>query len=140
MEAPVPDIRVDKWLWQARFFKSRTLAGKHCIAGKVRLNGNRLAKAHASVRVGDVLTFAAGPHIRVVRIVSLGTRRGPASEACGLYDDLSPPGRAPSRPDQAATETPIARDGRREAGAGRPTKADRRAIDRLKGNPMPDSF
>ena len=81
-------IRIDKWLWYARFFKSRTLAGKICSAGKVRVGGVAIGKAHYIVTVGDVLTFPKANEIRVVRIEALGTRRGSAAEARALYSDL----------------------------------------------------
>lgn len=123
-----PGLRLDKWLWFARFFKSRSLAARHCSAGDVRINGNRAEKAHVMVRPGDVLTFASGPRIRVIRIIALGTRRGPAPEAQALYDDLDPP---PPRAAIPAAPEPVA--ARRERGAGRPTKSERRAIDRLQG-------
>ncbi len=83
-------IRLDKWLWQARFFKTRALAVKLCLAGRLRIDGARIKKAHFAVRVGHVLTFPQARRIRVVRVVALGTRRGPAPEAAGLYDDLAP--------------------------------------------------
>lgn len=86
-----PTLRVDKWLWQARFFKSRNIAGKLCSSGRLRLNGALVTKAHAKVRVGDVLTFPKDEHIRVIRIEALGTRRGPAEEAQTLFTDLQPP-------------------------------------------------
>ena len=90
--APGPEQsqRLDKWLWFARFFKSRTLASKVCEEERVRINRMVVAKAHQPVRVGDVLTFPQGRQIRVVRIVALGARRGPASEARELYEDLAP--------------------------------------------------
>ena len=112
--------RLDKWLWFARFCKSRTLASKLCAAGKVRIGGELVHKAHYLVRLGDVLTFPQGPHIRVVRILQLGVRRGPATEARTLYEDLAPP---PAREPAAFP---------REPGAGRPTKVERRALDRLR--------
>lgn len=118
-------LRIDKWLWQARFLKSRALASKLCAAGRVRVSGSVIQKAHHAVRIGDVLTFPQGHHIRVVRIIALGTRRGPAGEARGLYEDLAP---IAAKPAAAPPESAAARD----AGAGRPTKADRRAIDRLR--------
>jgi ribosome-associated heat shock protein Hsp15 len=83
-------IRLDKWLWQARFFKSRALASKLCAAGRVRIDGERVNKAHAAIRPGHVLTFPQARDIRVVRVVALGARRGPASEARTLYEDLAP--------------------------------------------------
>ena len=69
--------RLDKWLWHARFFKSRTLASKLCKSGKVRVNGELVKKAHVVVQPGDVLTFPLGPHIRLIKILKLGLRRGP---------------------------------------------------------------
>ena len=82
-------LRMDRWLWQARFFKSRALASRICIAGRVRVNGIKVNKAHFAVRPGQVLTFPQGRHIRVVRVIALGVRRGPAKEASLLYEDLS---------------------------------------------------
>jgi len=91
-------IRLDKWLWQARFFKSRTLAAEVVAAGRVRLNGQPVAKPAHGVGPGDVLTFAQGSAIRVVRVVAAGTRRGPASEAQSLYSDLTGPGASETSP------------------------------------------
>lgn len=81
-------IRLDKWLWQARFFKSRTLASRLCAEGRVRIGGRVVDKAHHPVRVGDVLTFPQARTVRAVRVLALGTRRGPPAEARRLYDDL----------------------------------------------------
>ena len=81
-------IRLDKWLWQARFFKSRALASKICAAGRVRIDGERVTKAHAASRPGHVLTFPQARDIRVVRVIAIGTGRGPAVEAQTLYEDL----------------------------------------------------
>lgn len=120
--------RLDKWLWYARFFKSRSIAARLCAARRVRVNHAVISKAHAVVKPGDVLTFPQGIHIRVVEIVAPGDRRGPAPEARALYNDLDPP---PAR--KAPSVRAVA--GAREPGAGRPTKADRRAISRLKGDP-----
>jgi ribosome-associated heat shock protein Hsp15 len=125
--APAATQRLDKWLWFARFCKSRSLATKLCEAGRIRLSGTIVTKAHQTVRPGDVLTFPQGPHIRVVRIVDVGKRRGPAPEARTLYEDLAPPEPRP------ADTGPTANAEQRPSGAGRPTKADRRATDKLKG-------
>ena len=84
-------IRLDKWLWHARFFKTRTLAAKVVSGGHVRVNANKVSKPSTAVLAGTVLTFPQGNQIRVIKIVELGTRRGPASEAQTLYEDLSPP-------------------------------------------------
>ncbi len=83
-------IRIDKWLWQARFFKTRSLAAEVVTKGHLRLNGTKMAKPGRAVGQGDVLTFSQARAVRVVRIVACGTRRGPAEEARGLYDDLAP--------------------------------------------------
>lgn len=121
-------LRLDKWLWYARFFKSRTTASRLCAAGRVRINRRVVDKAHATLRAGDVLTFPQARAIRVVRVRALGTRRGPAAEAATLYEDLAPPEPARSEPARSETAAP------RAPGAGRPTKSDRRAIERLKGD------
>ncbi len=120
---PEAQIRIDKWLWYARFFKSRSLASKICEARKVRLNGKVVGKPSHLVKVDDVLTFAQPRGIRVVRIADVGSRRGPAAEAATLYEDLAPP-----ETPRAEGEPPVVR----EEGAGRPTKAERRAMDRLR--------
>ena len=81
--------RLDKWLWTARFFRTRSLAARLCRSGRIRVNGIPVAKAHHGVRVGDVLTFPQAGHIRVVRVEGLAERRGPAPETVALYADLS---------------------------------------------------
>mgnify|MGYP000126431141 CR=1 FL=1 len=111
-------FRLDKWLWQARFVKSRSLAAALVTGGHVRVNANRAAKPSHAVQPGDVLTFPQGSRIRVVRILAPALRRGPATEAQTLYDDLSPP------PEK--TEIP---QGERIEGNSRPTKRDRRKLD-----------
>jgi len=123
--------RLDRWLWFARFFKSRTLATRFVADGHLRLNAERVGKAHHMVRVADVLTFAQGTRVRVIRVTALGARRGPASEAQALYDDLQPPAPATAPPEAAAPGT--APTVERPAGSGRPTKAERRALDLLRG-------
>ncbi len=119
-------VRLDKWLWFARFFKTRSLATEMCVQGKVRVDGAVVTKAHFAVRPGQVLTFVQGRHVRVVKVLAAGTRRGPASEAQTLYEDLSPPVPETALPRDAAV-APRAR------GTGRPTKRDRRRTDRFKG-------
>ena len=121
--------RLDRWLWFARFFKSRSLATRLCASNRVRVNGNTVTKAHQALRVGDVLTFPKDAHIRVIEVLALGHRRGPAPEARTLYEDLEPP------PERHPDTPPPLPSGQRERGAGRPTKAQRRALDRLKGDP-----
>jgi ribosome-associated heat shock protein Hsp15 len=81
--------RLDVWLWRARLFKSRARAAAFCAEDGLRINRIKTGKAHHPVRLGDVLTLALGTQVRVLRVVSLGTRRGPASEARGLYENLN---------------------------------------------------
>ncbi|TDL83582.1 RNA-binding S4 domain-containing protein [Palleronia sediminis] len=109
-------IRLDKWLFYARFFKTRSLAAGIVRAGNVRVNGVRVSKPSACVRPGDTLSFAQGRAVRVVTVLAPGERRGPAPEAQGLYDDRSPP------PPPATPRAPA------YDGGGRPTKRDRRAL------------
>lgn len=120
-------LRLDKWLWFARFVKTRSLATRLVIDGRMRVNGAPTQKAHYAVKPGDVLTFALGPHIRIIRIVALGSRRGPAPEAQLLYEDLDPPQSPP--PQEAAAAS---RFEDRSRGAGRPTKRDARKTTQLK--------
>jgi len=111
-------LRIDKWLWHARFFKTRTLAAKVVSAGHVRVNTERVKKPATNIKAGDGLSFMQGRTLRIVRITALGDRRGPASEAQTLYKDLTP---APE-----ARPAPIERVGIR------PTKKDRRALDAIR--------
>jgi ribosome-associated heat shock protein Hsp15 len=89
--AAAAKLRLDKWLWQARFFKSRSLAAEVIEAGSVRVNGTRVTRPGRDVTGGDTLVFPQGARIRVVRVLALGIRRGPAPEAQALYLDLEPP-------------------------------------------------
>ena len=120
-------LRLDKWLWYARFFKTRAMATRAIAGGRFRLNGEVMSKPHRAAIIGQTLTFAQADTIRVIRIVALGTRRGPASEAMLLYEDL-----APLQPKLAKTTAHDPNFEAREKGAGRPTKRERRLTDRLK--------
>ena len=120
-------LRLDKWLWYARFFKTRAMATKAIAGGRFRLNGEVMSKPHRAAIIGQTLTFAQADTIRVIRIVVLGTRRGPASEAMLLYEDLALP---QSKQTKAKAEDSDFEA--REKGAGRPTKRERRLTDRLK--------
>lgn len=122
-EAARPQIRLDKWLWHARFFKTRSLSARVVSAGHVRINGTKSAKPAARVGPGDTLTFAQGDDIRVVRIIAPGARRGPAAEAQALYDDLTP------IKDSPAT-------GRQNRVGKRPTKKDRRDLEQTRRPPL----
>jgi ribosome-associated heat shock protein Hsp15 len=125
MTEAAPRLRLDKWLWFARFVKTRTLAQGLCESGHVTVNGKAVHKTSASLKVGDELTLVLGKIKRFVRVDALGTRRGPAPEAQELYSDLREPEHLGGgfRSDWE----------QRPEGEGRPTKKDRRAVDRLKG-------
>ncbi len=90
-----PKLRLDKWLWAARFFKTRDLAADVINSGHLRLNGQRCRKPGHAVAVGDVLTFSQARAVRVIRVLALDGVRGPAAQAQRLYHDLAPTPDAP---------------------------------------------
>jgi ribosome-associated heat shock protein Hsp15 len=116
-------IRIDKWLWAARVFKSRSLAADACDGGKVDVN-DQSVKPAKNVRPGDHIkvTLAQGRR-RLLKVVALSDRRGSASIARALYEDLTPP-----EPPRVRLAPPPYRP----PGAGRPTKRERRTMDRLR--------
>jgi len=118
-EAP-QSLRLDKWLWHARFFKSRGLAAALVKSGRCRVDGTSVSKPSRTITAGNVLTFPKADEVRVVKVLALGERRGPAPEAQALYEDLTP-ARAPRI------------DPLEQRVGGRPTKKDRRDMDILKG-------
>jgi len=120
--------RIDKWLWYARVTKTRTLASSLVQSGKVRINRIKADKPGASVKVDDVVTIAVHGRVRVLRVVAPGVRRGPATEAAELFEDLSPERAAPEG--QAALQQSGSGPGR--SGGERPTKKTRRALDKLR--------
>ncbi|MEI4195350.1 RNA-binding S4 domain-containing protein [Roseovarius sp. E0-M6] len=85
---PTASLRLDKWLWHARFFKTRGLAAQMVGGGKLRVNGRRVSKPGRAIRIGDVLTITLPGGVRVVRVLEMGVRRGPASEAQSLYEEV----------------------------------------------------
>ncbi|HJN61954.1 MAG TPA: RNA-binding S4 domain-containing protein [Alphaproteobacteria bacterium] len=87
--------RLDKWLWQTRFYKTRGLAQRMCAAGRIRINSQRIRKTHYALKAGDILTFPQGSRIRVVRILAMPKRRGPATEARLCYEDIDSTEAAP---------------------------------------------
>jgi ribosome-associated heat shock protein Hsp15 len=90
-----PAQRLDKWLWFARFVKSRSLAAKLIEDGCIRVNRQRAAKPSMAVKCGDVLTMTLHGRVRVIEVRAAGERRGPASEAQSLYSEVHLPGAAP---------------------------------------------
>ncbi|MEM7241736.1 MAG: RNA-binding S4 domain-containing protein [Pseudomonadota bacterium] len=119
-------MRVDKWLWQARFFKTRSLSAKTVTTGKLRLNGVIVSKPAHAVKPGDMLTFPQGDWIRLIEVSGLGTRRGPAAEAALLYTDHSQPKPKRNKPLQNP----------KFEGKGRPTGRARRQLSSLTKAPL----
>jgi len=119
--------RIDKWLFFSRAVKSRSLAAKLVVSGRVRINRDKAAQASDLVKPGDVLTITLDRRIFVWKVLGAGVRRGPAEEARTLYEDMSPP------PTPKGEALPDAIPALREAGSGRPTKRERRQTDRLLG-------
>jgi ribosome-associated heat shock protein Hsp15 len=116
-------LRIDKWLFCARFYKSRSIATTMITNGKMRINSLAVKKPGYMIKVGDVLTFAKEDHIRVIEVVMLSDKRGPAPVARLLYNDLDPPQPKPKKPLSPA---------QREKGSGRPTKKERRETDHFR--------
>lgn len=113
--------RADQWLFFSRLVKSRTLAAALISDGALRINGAICEKPAHALKPGDVLTLRHGPYVRILKVLGFGARRGPASEAQTLYEDLTPPREPEASPPAHAA---------REPGAGRPTKRERRDLDK----------
>lgn len=116
-------LRIDRWLCAARAFRTRSLAADACDGGKVSIN-DTTAKPHKLVRAGDVVTIGGTTGKRIWRVLEIAERRGPASLARTLYEDLTPP-----PPPTPSVDAGIPR---RDPGSGRPTKRDRRQLDRYR--------
>lgn len=119
-------LRIDKWLWYARVVKTRSLATKLVQGGNVRVNREKISNASRGIKVDDVLTISVHERIRILKIVELGERRGPAKEAQLLYEDLSPQPTKKSSEEFAAAKTPSPNR--------RPDKKERRAIKSYKNS------
>jgi ribosome-associated heat shock protein Hsp15 len=117
--------RVDKWLWHARVVRTRSTAAALVTSGHVRINGARIDAPARAVRPGDVVTVGLDRTVRVMKVVGFVERRGGSESARALYEDLSAGTEATPKP--AASEP-----AERQPGTGRPTKRDRRALDRLR--------
>jgi ribosome-associated heat shock protein Hsp15 len=124
-----PDkVRLDKWLWAARFFKTRALAAEAVEGGKVQLNGDRPKRARP-LQVGDELRIRLGPYQHIVAVRALSDRRGPATQAAALYQETE----ASRRAREALAIQLKSLHSLFGPEKGRPTKKDRREIERLKG-------
>ena len=115
--------RIDKWLWHARVVRTRSAAAALSDSGLVRINSARIDTSSRPVRPGDVVTIALDRNVRILKVIGFAERRGSAEIARVLYEDLTPPPEPPKEPPA----------GGRDEGAGRPTKRERREIDRLQG-------
>ena len=121
-------VRLDKWLWAARFYKTRSLASEAIAGGKVQVNGDR-AKRARPLQVGDEVRVRQGPYEHLVVVRALSARRGPASAAAELYEE---------RPESRAAREAMAVQLKTLHAAfvtekGRPTKRDRREMERVRG-------
>lgn len=121
-------VRLDKWLWAARFYKTRSLAAEAIEGGKVQVNEERVKRAKP-VQVGDEVRIRQGPYEHQILVRELSDRRGPAPQAAGLYEE---------KPASRAAREALAIQLKTLHAAfvperGRPTKKDRREINRLKG-------
>lgn len=126
-DVPTARLRLDKWLWHARFVKTRSLAQKLCESGHVKLNGTSVTKPATTIKPGDELEMVLGPWRRWLRIKALGDRRGPAPEAQTLYEQTAEPERLGGFKAEQGF-----RQAHRARGDGRPTKKDRREMDRFR--------
>ena len=117
-------IRLDTWLWYARFYKSRSLSSKAILSGKLRVNSNKIIKPASKVKINDVLTINHLNVVKIIQVQNLGIRRGPASEAQKLYKDLS--GDSTGFSDIKHVSEKSKKDTSK-----RPTKKDRRILDKI---------
>jgi ribosome-associated heat shock protein Hsp15 len=121
-------VRLDKWLWAARFYKTRSLAAEAIAGGKVQMNGERVKRAKP-MQIGDEVRIRQGPYEHQIVVRELSERRGPARDAARLYEE---------KPESRAAREAMALQLKSLHAAfvperGRPTKKDRREIERLKG-------
>jgi ribosome-associated heat shock protein Hsp15 len=121
-------VRIDKWLWAARFFKTRSLAAEAVAAGKVEVNEERVKPAKL-VQVGDSVTIRLGPYLHVVHVRAISERRGPATVAATLYEETEESSAARAKLAEQLRMAPAAFVYEEK---GRPTKRDRREIDRFR--------
>ncbi len=118
-------LRIDKYLWSIRMFKTRTLAADACKAGRVKLDGNNIKPSH-EVKIGEVYQIAKGPDRKTIKVLGLLENRTDAKKAVGFYEDLTPVEQTPAF--KSMFHAPLLK---RDRGTGRPTKRDRREIDDL---------
>ncbi len=123
--AEIEKLRIDKYLWAIRAFKTRTLSTEACKAGRIKMNGQNLKPSHV-VKIGEEYTVQKGPDKKIIRVTGLLERRVDARTAVAFYEDLTPVEDTTAYKSMFHTPN-LSRD----RGAGRPTKKDRREIDDL---------
>ena len=119
-------LRIDKYLWAIRMFKTRTLASDACKAGRVKWDGQNIKPAH-EVKLGEVYQISKGPDKKIVKVTGLLENRVDAKTAVNFYEDITPVEQTPAF--KSMFQAPLLK---RDRGTGRPTKRDRREIDELK--------
>ncbi len=119
-------LRIDKYLWAIRAFKTRTLAADACKAGRVKLDGQNIKPAH-EVKIGEVYQVVKGPERRILKVTGMAENRTDAKTAVNFYEDITP--YEETHAFKSVFQAPVLK---RDRGAGRPTKKDRRDIDDLK--------
>lgn len=142
--ASVTAQRLDKWLWFARLAKTRTQAAALVTGGRIRVNRERVDKPGTTIKAGDVVTATVHRNVRVLKVAGFLERRGPVAEASLIFEELTPaadrtkahghgsPGSPSAAPDRSSGFERAGNHAERLPGSGRPTKRDRREIDRLK--------
>lgn len=120
--------RIDKWLWHARFFKTRSIAQKQVVTGKIRVDREKISSPSRKILIGNVLTITRDRDIKIIEILGLADKRGPFSQAQHLYNDLSPP--TPKKQEVEQTKESMSRI----QSDGRPTKHQRKQIVAMKRN------
>lgn len=120
--------RIDKWLWHARFYKTRSIAQKQVATGKIRVDREKISSPSRKVSAGNVLTITRDRDIKIIEILGVADKRGPYSEAQLLYNDMSPP--KPEKQKQEQTKESMSRI----QSKGRPTKHQRKQIMAMKRN------
>ena len=122
-------LRLDKWLWAARFYKTRSLAAQEIDKGRVDVNA-QTAKPSRELKVGDTVALRQGPVLRTLSVLGLSAQRGPASTAQQLYAETADSIRERER---AAEQRRLASEPAQTLAHGRPTKRDRRNLDDARG-------
>ena len=120
--------RIDKWLWHARFFKTRSLAQKQVVTGKIRVDREKISSPSRKILIGNVLTITRERDIKIIEVLGIADKRGPYSQAQLLYNDMSPP--KPEKQKQEQTRDSMSRI----QSEGRPTKHQRKQIMAMKRN------